>query len=235
MTNEVTLGAECRALRHRLAPLDWMVMEELALDAVLDEAGRLCSTISARQLAESLGCDPGAVAKALARLRRLGLVGHHRQVGPAGRFGPSLYWINPTAGLRVVTEVRTSVGAPRTAAPRVDAPCVASPRADSPHTERDAAVSPARSRARGSSGSRVGAAATSTRNVPPVVASGDQLGLFEVAGGDHHDERQSVAVWSAAIAADVSTRSTRPVTRDARPTRTRPSTSRIAGPFSPEA
>ncbi len=110
----IVLGAAARELRRALRPIEWVVLEDVALDARRDDAGALVATTSARRVAEHLGLTPGAVARALARLRSAGLVSHARQAGPAGRFGLSSYVLGAVPGLEVVA-----------AAPENDGPCPA--------------------------------------------------------------------------------------------------------------
>lgn len=97
----VVLSAECRGLRRALRPLVWVTLEEVALDAVVED-GRLLARTSARQVAERLDVDPGTAAAALRVLRARGLVALEREKGPAGRFGLSVYDLAPVAGLSVV-------------------------------------------------------------------------------------------------------------------------------------
>ncbi len=97
----VILSEQCRPLRRSLRPLVWQVLEEVALEAVVED-GRLVARTSARQVAESLGIDPGTAAAALRALRQRGLVSPWREKGPAGRFGLSVYQLHPVAGLTVV-------------------------------------------------------------------------------------------------------------------------------------
>lgn len=124
----VLVSRASRPLRRSLTPLEWVVLEDVALDATEAEDGALLAATSARQVAEHLGVSPGSAAKALARLRSLGFVTHDRQPGPAGRFGLSLYRLLPPAGVEVVAPADT----PCTDAPRAESPCTASPCAASP-------------------------------------------------------------------------------------------------------
>jgi len=100
------------------------VLEDVALDAVLDPAGRALAATSARRIAANLGVDPGTVARALTQLRALGLIEHSRSQGADGRFGLSAYLLAPIPGIDLIapTTVR-----PRTARPRVEKPLVAPP------------------------------------------------------------------------------------------------------------
>lgn len=117
-TGGVLVSRASRALRRSLTPLEWVVLEDVALDATEDDEGRLLAATSVRQVAERLGVSPGSAAKALSRLRSLGLVTHDRQPGPGGRFGLSLYRLVPPAGVDVVA----APGSPRTDSPRAASP-----------------------------------------------------------------------------------------------------------------
>jgi Bacterial regulatory proteins, gntR family len=97
----VLLSPECRPLRLELRSLVWVVLEEIALDAVLED-GRLMARTSARQVAEHLGVNPNTAAEALRGLARRGLVSLAREKGLAGRFGLSVYELRPPAGLTVL-------------------------------------------------------------------------------------------------------------------------------------
>ena len=95
-----------RTLLRRLRSLVWVTLEEVALDAVVDD-GRLVSYTSARLVAERLGVEPTSAAGALADLRRRGLlVSEPRQVG---RFELAAYALRPVAGVVVLPP-----GAPET-------------------------------------------------------------------------------------------------------------------------
>ncbi|MDP9403973.1 MAG: winged helix-turn-helix transcriptional regulator [Actinomycetota bacterium] len=121
----VVLRPASRELRRILRPIEWVVLEDVALDARRDDAGLLVASTSAREVAEHLGLTPGAVARALARLRSVGLVTHARQVGPAGRFGLSAYALGPVPGLAVVeADVGAGVVPPHAAEPHIEAPRV---------------------------------------------------------------------------------------------------------------
>jgi DNA-binding transcriptional ArsR family regulator len=156
-THAVLLGAECRPLRRALRPLVWVTLEEVALDAVVED-GRLLARTSARQIADRLRLDPTTVAGALKALRQRGLVTLEREKGPAGRFGLSVYSLGPVPGVTVVSPggadpcvvsphvVRPVVAEPGMLAPSSDQPCrdtptpvasdIAQPCMDPPDTDR---------------------------------------------------------------------------------------------------
>jgi hypothetical protein len=103
----IVVSGKTASVRRKLRPVEWMVLEEVALSAV-NEGGRLLSRISARQVAERLGVDPGTAAGALRTLRNRGLVVLEREQGAAGRFGLSIYLLGAVSGLTVVSRVPRS-------------------------------------------------------------------------------------------------------------------------------
>ena len=119
----IVLGPAARELRRALRPIEWVVLEDVALDARRDDTGALVAPTSARRVAEHLGLTPGAVARALARLRSAGFVTHARQAGPAGRFGLSAYVLGAVPGLEVLA-----------AAPEGEGPCPVPPHVDRPRS-----------------------------------------------------------------------------------------------------
>ncbi len=122
----LVLGPASRPLRQALRPIEWVVLEDVALDARPDGSGLLVASTSARRVAEHLGLTPGSAARALAGLRSAGLVTHLRQPGEAGRFGLSAYVLGPVPGLDVVEAASAPcAGPPRAARPPVGDPRVA--------------------------------------------------------------------------------------------------------------
>lgn len=103
--NGVLLLTDASApLRCRLRPLPWIVLEQLALEAI-EKDGRLVAATSARRIAEQLRVDPGEAARALRVLRAAGLVGLLGS-GPAGRrFGLASYVLGEIPGLVVLARV----------------------------------------------------------------------------------------------------------------------------------
>jgi hypothetical protein len=98
----VVVSAASRTLRRQLRPLDWVVLEEVALDAV-DEDGRLVARTSARQIAERLRVDAESAHRALRSLRRRGILGLEPDRSSSVRFELSLYVLASTSGLTVIT------------------------------------------------------------------------------------------------------------------------------------
>jgi hypothetical protein len=120
------VSKEARQLRSELRPLAWMVLEEVAFEAV-SENGRLVARVSARRIAGRLGLDPGTVAGALRLLRGRELLALEREVGAGGRFGLSIYVLGKVSGLSVLTGAT--------------APCLATPHVvDPPPREPGVAI-----------------------------------------------------------------------------------------------
>ena len=132
----VVVSSAARRIRKELRPMAWTVLEEVALDAVVED-GRLVSRTSARRVADQLGVDPTTAASSLRVLRQRGFLALERQSGPAGRFGLSIYVLMSPFGLTVIpprmdgsnmadSEVDTSeVKGPDTTGPGMDQPCLA--------------------------------------------------------------------------------------------------------------
>lgn len=134
------LGPECRVLRQRLRALEWVVLEDVALDAVLDPAGRAVAATSARRIAANLGVDPGTVARALTHLRAEGLIEHSRSQGADGRFGLSAYLLAPIPGIDLADTSAPGMVRPPTERPRVEKPPTASPSKPTPKSRTAAAT-----------------------------------------------------------------------------------------------
>jgi hypothetical protein len=108
----VVLSPGCRPLRRSLRPLDWVTLEDVALDAVRED-GQLVSRTSARQVAERLRVEPLAVARALKVLRNSGLVSlEPDRVDIGRRSGLWVYVLGPVSGLTVVDAPTTLPSSP---------------------------------------------------------------------------------------------------------------------------
>ena len=139
----MVMSAECRPLRRRLRPLAWLALEEVALDAVLED-GRLVARTSARRVAELLRVDPGTAAAALRALRQEGVLALEREKGTAGRFGLSVYVLRPIAGLYVLVPGGNGPAMAVTSLGPTDVatPVVAPPRTEAPYAEQAYAAMP---------------------------------------------------------------------------------------------
>ena len=123
----VELTPACRDVRRRVGPMAWAVLEDLVLDARVDERGIVVAGSSARQVAANLGIEPGTAARALRRLRDDGFVVLVREAGADGRFGLSAYQLPGITGLTITASDRPCVVQPHAVGPRT-----ATPNADDP-------------------------------------------------------------------------------------------------------
>lgn len=172
----IVVGPGSAELRRSLRPIEWMVLEDVALDARPDGDGALVASTSARRVAEHLGVTPGAAAGALARLRSTGLVTHARQAGPAGRFGLSAYVLGPVPGVEVLdAKDRTppDVGPPDVAPPPTAPPCVVEPHMVAADGAEQTASSGARPRARRSDQAAATSAPASAGSDPAAARAAD--------------------------------------------------------------
>lgn len=105
-------------LRRSLGIAAWAVLEDVALDSVVDESGRLVAVTNVRRIAARLGISKDTAAAALARLAGRGLV-ERRSVGRSdgGRFGRSVYAVclDDSVGIATLASgaVPPSLDAPR--------------------------------------------------------------------------------------------------------------------------
>jgi hypothetical protein len=91
----ITVASSSRDTRRLVGPLAWAALEELALRAVAGNGGPAVET-SVRDLAAVLGAGKDAVATALTRLARLGLVRCQTQRA-GGRYSGSSYLLEVDA------------------------------------------------------------------------------------------------------------------------------------------
>ena len=124
----IVVSTATRGLRRQLRPVAWMVLEEVALDAAIEQ-GRLVARTSARRVAEQLGIDPGSAAGALRLLRDRGLVTMEREAGLAGRFGLAVYVLGNLDGVTILAPgaAGPSMAEPSVGEPSTAMPCVAGP------------------------------------------------------------------------------------------------------------
>jgi len=88
----VVLGGEASRLRRRLGPTAWAVLEELVTHA--DGPAERCeATSTTRSLSGDLGLSKDAVARALLRLRRAGIISATQLRTSAGTFTNGSYHI----------------------------------------------------------------------------------------------------------------------------------------------
>lgn len=87
-----------REVKRAVGVTAWAVLEDIALDARLDDRGRLVAHTNVRRIADNLGLSKNAVAKHLGRLRVFGFVLHEEQrQTDSGRYAASWYVLDPSA------------------------------------------------------------------------------------------------------------------------------------------
>ncbi|MEO2108922.1 MAG: hypothetical protein ABGZ36_25215 [Actinomycetota bacterium] len=87
-----------REVKRAVGVTAWAVLEDVALDARLDDRGRLVAHTNVRRIADNLGLSKNAVAKHLGRLRVFGFVLHEEQrQTDSGRYAASWYVLDPSA------------------------------------------------------------------------------------------------------------------------------------------
>lgn len=92
------VSLDARAAMRVLRPTVWLVLQDVALDAVYRD-GRLVASTSARLVATHLRIDPSTAASALRTLRDRGVVELSQISGPDGRFGLATYTLNLPEGI----------------------------------------------------------------------------------------------------------------------------------------
>lgn len=101
-----------RAVKQAVGLAAWGVLEDIALDAAVDEAGRLVAATNVRRIAGNLGLGKDTVAAHLRRLREYGFVlcEEPRQAG-SGRWQGCRYVLDPAASVpRLPHTLATTVG-----------------------------------------------------------------------------------------------------------------------------
>lgn len=61
--------ASSRHVKRAVGATAWVILEDIALDATVDDQGRLVADTSVRHIADHLGLNKSTVARHLARLR----------------------------------------------------------------------------------------------------------------------------------------------------------------------
>ncbi|MGH9247683.1 MAG: MarR family transcriptional regulator [Acidimicrobiales bacterium] len=105
---KLVVTGEARAFRSALGVTAWAVLEELALEAVIDGDGALVAHTNVRAVAAQLGVSKDTAARAIARLTRASVV---RRVvaerGARGALPTSSYVIDLTEVAGVSVDINT--------------------------------------------------------------------------------------------------------------------------------
>jgi hypothetical protein len=101
--------ASSRAVKRAVGLVAWAILEDIALDAHLDDAGRLIATTNVRRIAANLAINKDTAARHLARLRDYGFVLQEEGgQSPSGQWEPCRYILDPSACLERFTHTPTS-------------------------------------------------------------------------------------------------------------------------------
>lgn len=96
-----------RAVKRAVGLLAWGVLEDIALDARLDDSGRLVAETNVRRIAANVGLSKTTVQKHLATLRDYGFVFHEElREAASGRYEQVRYVIDPSACIERFTTAR---------------------------------------------------------------------------------------------------------------------------------
>ncbi len=101
-------------LRRQLGPTSWVVFEELVLVST-GTGGGCVASVSIRALAGRLGLAKDTVARAIARLRRAGLVTGHQSRTDSGVYATGSYTLTIPSSIAIDdhTASTTPVASPR--------------------------------------------------------------------------------------------------------------------------
>lgn len=101
-----------RVVKRAVGLAAWAVLEDIALDARLDEAGRLVAETNVRRIAANLGLNKDTVTKHLRALREHGFVlQEETRSGGSGRYETARYVLDPSACLERFTHTPPDVPA----------------------------------------------------------------------------------------------------------------------------
>jgi DNA-binding transcriptional ArsR family regulator len=103
----IVIDEASREMRRRLGPASWLLFEELLL-AATPVGDSWQASVSVRILAERTGLSNDTVARAVARLRRAGLV-TLRQERAAGLFATGVYELTIPNGITVASTTTTDI------------------------------------------------------------------------------------------------------------------------------
>ncbi len=88
------VAPESREIRRALGTTAWAILEEVALDAHLDEQGCLVAVTNVRRIARQLGISKDTAARALLRLADAGLIQCQSRRKETGEFAGSVYVVH---------------------------------------------------------------------------------------------------------------------------------------------
>ena len=130
-----------RMVKRAVGVAAWAVLEDIALDARIDDRGRLVAETNVRRIAENIGLNKETVSRHLAALREFGFVlQEEERDSVSGRYRSYRYVIDPAACIERFTHTpsarteRAHNGSGETAprGPRPENPDTVQPRPETP-------------------------------------------------------------------------------------------------------
>ena len=90
--------ASSREVKRAVGATAWVILEDIAMDACIDDRGRLVAETSVRRIAANLGLNKSTVTRHVGRLRGHGFVLHEEtRDDVSGRWGSARYVLDPSA------------------------------------------------------------------------------------------------------------------------------------------
>jgi hypothetical protein len=115
--------ASSRHVKRAVGATAWVILEDIALDATIDDHGRLVADTSVRQIAANLGLNKTTVTLPHARLRDHGFVLHEETRDDAsGRWHTSRYVLDPSACVERFTHTPATEPPPPPSSVELDEP-----------------------------------------------------------------------------------------------------------------
>ena len=164
-----------RLVKRAVGLLAWGVLEDIALDAEIDERGRLVSRTNVRRIADNLALSKTTVNRHLAKLREYGFVLHEEHRDEiSGRYDRSQYVIDPTACIERFTTTPTAARPTAGSTPHPSPPAATSTARDVATRSSGLAGDPHRDTGNGDTAAALASAATmlTSGDVSPQPADG---------------------------------------------------------------
>jgi DNA-binding transcriptional ArsR family regulator len=115
--------ASSRHVKRAVGATAWVILEDIALDATIDDHGRLVADTNVRHIAANLGLNKTTVTRHVARLRDHGFVLHEEARDDAsGRWHSARYVLDPSACVERFTHTPAAESPPAPSSGELDEP-----------------------------------------------------------------------------------------------------------------
>jgi DNA-binding transcriptional ArsR family regulator len=113
--------ASSRHVKRAVGATAWVILEDITLEATIDDRARLVADRSVREIAANLGLNKTTVARHLARLRDRGFVlDEEARDHTSGRWDTSRYVLDPSACVEQFTHTPPAEPPPSPSSPELD-------------------------------------------------------------------------------------------------------------------